>query len=66
MGKWEKKCFLQFKTAYQSLTMMCHMKEAESIRTYFNSPESQESCDSLAKKNFVRTTFWNLVPCVTV
>ena len=27
-------------------------------QTYFNSPEGQKSCDSLAKGNFVRATFW--------
>ena len=57
MKKWEKRCFSQFKTAYQSsLTMMHHVKEAES-HTYFNSPGLQNSSDSLAKNNFVRATF---------
>ena len=36
--------------------MTHHVMEAES-QTYFNSPELQNSPDSLAKNNFVRATF---------
>ena len=57
LQKWKKRCFFRFKTAYQSLTMTCHVKEAESILHLFNSPEGQESCDSLAENNFAWATF---------
>ena len=40
---------------------MSHVKEAESI-SHFHSPEVQESYNSLAKKKFVRATFWKLGP----
>ena len=55
----KKRCFLQFKTAYQfSSTMMHHVRKLNLSRTCFNPSEGQESCDSLAKNNFVRPTFW--------
>ena len=43
LQKWKKRCFFRFKTAYQSLTMTCRMKKAESILHLFKSPEGQES-----------------------
>ena len=64
--KWQKRCFLRFKTAYQSsLRITHHVKEAESILHLFQL--GQESCDSLAKNNFVRAifqTFGTLCDCV--
>ena len=54
----KKRRFLRFKTAYQSsFTMVCHVREAESILYLFNSLEGHESCNSHAKNNFVRATF---------
>ena len=56
--KRQKRCFLRFKIAYQSsLTMMQHVKEAESISHLFYFSEGQEKSDSLAKNNFVKATF---------
>ena len=60
--KRKKRCFLRFKIAYQSsLTMMHHMKEAESISHLFYFSEGQEKSDSLAKNNFVKATFQKFV-----
>ena len=54
----KKDVFYDLETAYQSsLTMMHHVKEAESISQFFNFSEGQESCHSVAKINFVRATF---------
>ena len=43
--KWKKRHFLQFKTAYQS-SLMCQVKESESILHFLNSFEGQESCET--------------------
>ena len=56
--KRKKRRFLRFKIAYQSsLTMMHHVKEAESISHLLYFSEGQEKSDSLAKNNFVKATF---------
>ena len=55
----KKDVFLQFQTAYQSsLSMTCTWRKPNLSRTYFNCTEGQDTCDSLAKNNFVRATFW--------
>ena len=57
--KWKKDVFCdlrqlanllgQWLTTWRKLNLSC---------THFNSPAGQESCDSLAKNNFVRPAFW--------
>ena len=56
--KWKKRCFYNLRQLSNLLWQWCATwRKLNLSHTCFNSSEVQESCDSLAKINFVRATF---------
>ena len=57
----KKRCFYNLRWPTNLLWQWCVMlRKLNLSHTCFNSSEGQESCNSLAKTNFVMATFWKI------